>query len=222
MPGQLKSKQSSLSRVVSAIATVQHVLFYARNDIQNVADREAIVPHKSVEEILAMIKKMESIFEAASREFLISVGYTGDQILGVDRGSSSFVDHALGTVRNRKKTDQLSAGRATCPFEEIIASYTEILPELPGVRVVDSDRKNAIAKRWEWVLTSKRTDGSRRAETPDQAMEWFRKYFQLARDNDFVMGRTQRSSAHQNWKCDIEFLMSSKGLKQVIEKTEVK
>ena len=35
------------------------------------------------------------------------------------------------------------------------------------------------------------------------------------------MGRTPRAVGHDNWKCTIDFLCSSKGLKAVIERTGV-
>lgn len=84
---------------------------------------------------------------------------------------------------------------------------------------MDDDREKAIKARWEWVLTSTKPDGERRAETPEQAMEWFRNYFQRARENDFLMGASPRDEKHKNWRPDIEFLMKSQGLKQVLEKT---
>jgi hypothetical protein len=108
----------------------------------------------------------------------------------------------------------------TCPYEDIVALYLELLPELPAVRVMDDDRKRGIRKRWDWVMTTKKPDGSRRAESAESAMAWFRSYFELARDNDFLMGRTKKAGEHASWKCDIDFLMTTKGLKQVLERTE--
>lgn len=109
----------------------------------------------------------------------------------------------------------------TCPVDLIAKAYHEILPELPSVRMMDDGRKKAIKDRWKWVLTTKKPDGTRRAETVEQATDWFKSYFERARDNDFLMGRTPRTNGHTGWKCDIDFLMTTKGLKQVIEKTEV-
>ena len=115
----------------------------------------------------------------------------------------------------------MSAGKLpTCPVQDLVDLYHEILPELPGCAVMDGSREKAIRERWEWVLTTSKPDGSRRAETPQQALEWFRAYFTRARDNDFLMGRTPRDDKHKNWKPDIEFLMKTQGLKHVIEKTE--
>lgn len=107
----------------------------------------------------------------------------------------------------------------TCHPDQVVAIYHEVLPELPGVRVMDKAREKAIRERWQWVLSSTKPDGTRRATTADEAFEWFRSYFLRARENDFLMGRTPRSGEHANWKPDIEYLMKSSGLKQVLEKT---
>jgi hypothetical protein len=107
-----------------------------------------------------------------------------------------------------------------CPYEAIVQAYTEELPTLPGVRVMDAKRQKAIRTRWVWVLSSKRLDGTRRATNGDEAMEWFRGYFARVRANSWLMGETP-SRGHENWKADLDFLMTDRGLKAVIERTEV-
>ena len=69
-------------------------------------------------------------------------------------------------------------------------------------------------------MTSKKPDGSRRATIAEEALAWFSLYFDRASANDFIMGRTRKSGDHANWKADLDFLLSEKGMKQVIEKTE--
>ncbi|MDD0837886.1 hypothetical protein PSQ40_04810 [Curvibacter sp. HBC61] len=108
-----------------------------------------------------------------------------------------------------------------CPTQDLIDLFHEVLPELPAVRLLNDKRKKSISAMWRWVLTSRKTDNTRRAETAEQAKAWFREYFDRARDNDFLMGRGQRSGDHANWVCDIDFLMTDRGLKHVIEKTRV-
>jgi hypothetical protein len=34
------------------------------------------------------------------------------------------------------------------------------------------------------------------------------------------MGRTGRQGEHANWQCDLDFLLTEKGMKHVIEKTK--
>lgn len=122
----------------------------------------------------------------------------------------------------KKRTPSSSSAKLpTCHPDRVVTIYHEVLPELPGVRVMDKAREKAIRDRWDWVLSSTKPDGTRRATTSDEALDWFRSYFLRARDNDFLMGRTPRSGEHANWKPDIEYLMKSGGLKQVLEKTNL-
>jgi hypothetical protein len=111
-----------------------------------------------------------------------------------------------------------------CPYGAIVDAYHAALPMLAKVRLRDGKtwaaRQKAMRSLWGWVLSSKRSDGTRRAETADQALEWLASYFERAKDNDFLMGRTQRSGEHANWRCDFDFLLTDRGMKQVIEKTQ--
>ena len=106
-----------------------------------------------------------------------------------------------------------------CPHEEIIALYHEVLPSLPRVKYLKDTRRRAVAGFWKWILTSKKSDGSRRATTREEGLTWLRGYFGRASENDFLMGRTPRSAGHERWECDLDFLVSDRGLKHVIEKT---
>lgn len=101
----------------------------------------------------------------------------------------------------------------------LVDLYHEVLPELPGVRVMDKARDQALRDFRDWVLTSKRPDGSPRATNDSEVLGWAREYFGRARSNDFIMGRGPRSPEHKNWRCSIEYLLSSRGMKKVIEET---
>lgn len=115
----------------------------------------------------------------------------------------------------------LSAAKLpTCPTEQIVDLYHRSLPDLPAVRLMSPKRKKAISDAWKWALTSKRVDGHARATDAESALTWFRQYFDRAASNDFLMGRGSRSSEHAGWQCDIDFLMTDKGMKHVIEKTK--
>lgn len=125
------------------------------------------------------------------------------------------VSDASHPRRQRKAADL-----PRCPHEQIVDLYREVLPELPQVRILGNDRKRALQKFWEWVLTSKKSNGDRRATNTGEALDWIRAYFERARANDFVMGRTARGAGHESWEADLEYLLSEKGMKQVIEKTK--
>lgn len=106
-----------------------------------------------------------------------------------------------------------------CPVDQVVELYHELLPELPRVRLLTESRKTAVRKRWRWILSSKKPDGSPRATTAQEGIDWLRRYFAKTRENDWLMGRGKRTAGHENWQCDLDFLLSEKGLKQVIEKT---
>jgi hypothetical protein len=122
------------------------------------------------------------------------------------------------------KPDGKKTPTVPCPYEAIVEAYHELLPSMPRVQLRDgptwTERQRAMRTVWAWVLSSKRPDGSRRAESADDALSWLRDYFAQASENDFLMGRTERSGKHKNWRCDLDFLLTTRGMKQVIEKTQ--
>lgn len=116
-----------------------------------------------------------------------------------------------------------SVGKPTLPptpVQQIIDLYNEILPELPAVKLITEKRKREAPKFWRWVMTSNRSDGTRRAETFDQGVSFIRSYFERAKENDFVMGRTQKTKSHETWQADFDYLISESGRIQVVEKTK--
>ena len=116
-----------------------------------------------------------------------------------------------------------SVGRAdlpACRTQEIVDAFHAALPELPAVRLMNDGRRKAIAKLWRFALTSTKSDGSRRATTAEEALAWIKTYFARTRDNDFLMGRGTKVPGHEGWRCDLDFLLTSRGMKHVIERTE--
>lgn len=112
-----------------------------------------------------------------------------------------------------------SADIPPCPVEQLVQAYHEVLPELPKVRLLSDKRRKAIRQLWRFALTTPKSDGTPRATTAAEAMQWCRDYFARARDNDWLMGRTPRVNGHQGWECDLDFLLTDRGMKHVIEKT---
>lgn len=107
-----------------------------------------------------------------------------------------------------------------CPYDAIVAAYHDTLPILPRVRLMPAKRQQAMRKFWGWVLSSHKSDGTRRATNADEGMVWIRSYFGRAADNDFLMGRGgSRSAEHAGWQCDFDFLLTDRGMKHVIERT---
>lgn len=107
-----------------------------------------------------------------------------------------------------------------CPYPEIVALYHAKLEGLPKVVLMNADRKKALRAFWVWLFESKKGDGTVRATTEQEALAWIGMYFDRACANDFLMGRTKRSAEHQGWRPDIDYVVSLRGMKQIIEKTE--
>nr|WP_279091355.1 hypothetical protein [Comamonas thiooxydans] len=151
------------------------------------------------------------------------------------REAKKAADAAIETSRNvaatppdtetdTDKEPNGSVGRADalprCDTQSLVDLYHEILPELPRVRLMTDARRKALSTFWKFVLTSRKTDGTKRAETAAEATEWIRGYFTRARDNDFLMGRGAKAPGHEGWACDLDFLLTDKGKRHVIEKTK--
>lgn len=121
-----------------------------------------------------------------------------------------------------KKNSQEGAkpGLPVCPVQKVVDLYHEVLPEMPKVRLLSDGRRKAISKVWKWVLTTAKTDGQPRATNAVEALDWLKQYFTIARGNDFLMGRSPRTGEHAGWQCDLDFLLTDRGMKHVIEKTQ--
>jgi uncharacterized protein YdaU (DUF1376 family) len=115
---------------------------------------------------------------------------------------------------------QATAKLPICPVDEIINAYHSSLPELPSVRLVSEKRITTVKKFWKFVLTSKKTDGTPRATNEAEALEWIKAYFMRVRDNAFLMGKIGRVGEHAGWQCDFDYLLTERGMTQVIEKTK--
>jgi hypothetical protein len=125
------------------------------------------------------------------------------------------MDKVTGATSKRRKRPSVPP----CPYEAIVNLYETHLDMLPKVGVITTERKKAMREMWTWVLKSHRRDNTRRAETAEQAIAWFKTYFETAALNDFICGRTPRSRGHENWKADLGYLLSKRGMLNVIEKT---
>jgi hypothetical protein len=121
--------------------------------------------------------------------------------------------------KDKEAIASVGGGLPLCKTQAIVDLYHEVLPDLPAVRLMSDSRKRALSKLWRWALTTTKPDGSRRATDAEGALAWFGDYFNRTRDNDFLMGRGQKSPGHEGWRCDLDFLLTEKGMKHVIEKT---
>lgn len=79
------------------------------------------------------------------------------------------------------------------------------------MRKWDQDRAAALRKRWSEMAEDKAWTSA------DDGVQWFRRFFERVSRSDFLMGRTQRQEKNAGWRCDIDFLLSRKGFRGVLE-----
>lgn len=98
-----------------------------------------------------------------------------------------------------------------CPQERIRVLYAELLPTLPKAKLWGNDRQTALRQRWGEMVKL------RGWATVDDGVEWFRRFFEAVAEDDWLMGRTKRAAGHENWECSIDYLLSPKGFRKVVE-----
>lgn len=147
----------------------------------------------------------------------------GNDDVTLPKQKSNALDTDTDTDTDKKNTEakaSLSPAKLpTCPTQDLIDLYHTTLPTLPTAKLLSDGRRKALSSFWKWVLTEKRSDGKMRATTAEEAMDWIKAYFERASTNDFLMGRMPQVGAHARWVCDLDFLLTDRGKKQVIEKT---
>jgi hypothetical protein len=85
----------------------------------------------------------------------------------------------------------------TCPQQEILTLYGEILPDLPQPRIWDGARATNLTARWKAVLSL--LAKSDKPATQGNGIEYFRQVFILVRKSDFLMGRKTEWTASLGW-----------------------
>jgi hypothetical protein len=98
-----------------------------------------------------------------------------------------------------------------CPCRAIAELYEEKLPDLAGIQSFDGplwdEREERIREMWCWILTSEKRDGTRRATTAEEAMEWLGEWFDRVNMIGWMMGRESRGGPHGKWKADFDYLI---------------
>lgn len=101
-----------------------------------------------------------------------------------------------------------------CPHLLLIDLYGKHLPTLPQPKPELWGGKNAEAMRarWRWVLTAKKRSGARYAETGEQALDWFDRFFTYVAGSDFLSGRSGKWT-----NCDLSWLMKAENFTKVVQ-----
>lgn len=96
------------------------------------------------------------------------------------------------------------AAPETCPHQDIIAIYHEVLPMLPKVREWTPARQALLRSRW-------------RESDKRQSLDWWRRYFTFVRDKcPFLVGKSEQPGRGP-FLADLEWLIRPTNMPKVIE-----
>lgn len=103
----------------------------------------------------------------------------------------------------------VSESLPTCPHQEIIALFGELLPELPQPRVWEGNRRDHLASRWKWVIADLRKKGM--PADRQAGIDFFRRMFEYIGKRDRLMGRDG------GWSCSLPWIVKAENFAKIIE-----
>lgn len=128
------------------------------------------------------------------------------------QGSSPLTPMSPKPLMNPQEPP-LTSTLPLCPHENLLDLFGKHLPMLPQPRRELWSGKNADAMRarWRWVLTAAREGGERYATTPQEAVDFFARFFGHVAGSDFLCGRSGK------WSCDLGWLMKADNFAKVVQ-----
>jgi hypothetical protein len=112
----------------------------------------------------------------------------------------------LDKSRQDKKREEKSSPNgehvagATCPHQEILSLYHEILPELPKHRDWTDSRKKLLKSRWD-------------SREDRQTLDYWRDLFHYIRQSDFLMGRV----GLKPFRCSLVWMLNPEKFANITE-----
>jgi phage replication O-like protein O len=124
------------------------------------------------------------------------------KIAGVIKKDNKVLSKMIPTKEKKEIKDSLLSpisGNGSCPHQEIIDIYHELLPQLPKVIKWTDKRMKLLRKQWN--------------DSPDQKnITWWRDYFVIVTESPFLLGKN-----NSGWRADLEWLIKPDNLPKVLE-----
>ena len=132
---------------------------------------------------------------------------------GLGDGSSSSSSSSPSGEEEPDGSSSTAPPLPACPHLRILALFREKVPELPQPKpeLWDGKAADALRARWKWLLTAKRSDGTRYASDETEAMDWFGRFFDYVSASDFLMGRSG------DFKCTLQWLVKADNFAKVVQ-----
>lgn len=97
-----------------------------------------------------------------------------------------------------------------CPHAAIVDLYHDVLPTLPRLEVLNDTRRGLLRQRWREVCVDAKCDR-------DAGLQWWRDYFTLVSQSEFLTGRAQTRPNERRWIADLEWLVRPNNFAKVVE-----
>ena len=166
------------------------------------------------------VKPEQSTGQELLSDSVSPVKTQGENTLNPDSLNPDSLKEAKASLSASAKPtdDETDDGVPPCPFDKLIDSYKKHLPELPDVRrslFAGGKNGKAMRSRWRWVLTAKHERGprvgERLAESAQDGIAWFDRYFAFVADSDFLTGKSGAFTG-----CDLGWLVNATNFEKVL------
>lgn len=166
------------------------------------------------------VKPEQSTGQELLSDSVSPVKTQGENTLNPDSLNPDSLKEANASLSASAKPtdDETDDGVPPCPFDKLIDSYKKHLPELPDVRrslFAGGKNGKATRSRWRWVLTAKHERGprigERLAESAQDGIAWFDRYFAYVADSDFLTGKSGAFTG-----CDLGWLVNASNFEKVL------
>lgn len=109
----------------------------------------------------------------------------------------------------------VAAAQPSCPADDLISLYHELMPLNPPVKVINDARRKAIRARWkEAALLTCQPFGYDNRQ--DGILAW-RRFFEVCSESEFLTGRASAMPGKPPFVADIDFLFSPSGFAKCLE-----
>lgn len=105
---------------------------------------------------------------------------------------------------NNSAAAEPSSPADSCPHQQIIALFHEVLPAARRVREWTPSRQQALRARW-------------REKPERQSLDWWRKLFGYVSASDFLCGRNKPAPGRKPFDLSLDWLCKSENLVKVVE-----
>lgn len=100
-------------------------------------------------------------------------------------------------VRNHAKVEP-------CPHAAIVDLFHEVLPELPGVALINKTRRQHLQSRW-------------REHAAHRDLGFWREFFESVKSSDFLMGKVQGRNGGKPFRATFDWLICPSNFVKVVE-----